>query len=215
MQLYSFFKSTACFRVRIVLALKRLPYRTIPVNLLKGDGEHLDASFGAINPQRLLPVLVTDDGTRITQSSAICEYLDEAYPAPALMPSSARDRAYVRSLIGLMASDTHPLHAIRATRYLGQQFALTAEDRRTWTKHWIMQGLRALEAKLSQSAQPGRYCCGDDLSIADAFLVPQFVSALNNDVDAHAFGTVAQIALRCLEHPAMREALPENQPDAT
>ncbi|WP_070105635.1 maleylacetoacetate isomerase [Burkholderia plantarii] len=214
MQLYSHFRSTASFRVRIALALKGLSYQTVAVDLLRGDGEHNTPAFEAINPQRMLPVLVTDDGQRITQSIAICEYLEERYPTRPLLPREANERAYVRSLMAALASDIHPLHSLRVPRFLGSRFALDGEARRTWVQHWIREGLGAIEVTLQRADRAGRYCLGQAPTLADAFLVPQFVSALNNGVQADSFQRVARIARDCLDDPAFAAALPQNQPDA-
>ncbi len=214
MRLYSFFRSTACFRVRIALALKGLTCETIPINLLQGEGEHQAPAFAEINPQRMLPVLVTDDGERITQSLAICEYLEDLRPAPPLLPASPSKRAYVRALAAAMASDIHPLHAIRVSRYLERAFDADAQARRAWGQHWIREGLLAIEASLKRGGHTGRYCCGDEISLADVFLVPQLASAIHYGVAIDDLELVGQIVGRCLEQPAFQAALPEKQPEA-
>jgi maleylacetoacetate isomerase len=214
MELYSFFRSTASFRVRIALALKGLSYRTISINLLREDGENNSPSYGKVNPQHLVPSLVTDDGYTLIQSGAICEYLEERYPSPPLLPRGVEARAYVRALMAAAACDIHPLHAIRVTKYLERQLHIDAESRKAWTQHWILEGLQAIDAILERSGLTGAYCYGDTATLADAFIVPQFVSALANGVSVESLSVLPRIAQHCLEHAAFQAALPQNQPGA-
>ncbi|WP_083294705.1 maleylacetoacetate isomerase [Burkholderia plantarii] len=214
MQLYSFFKSTASFRVRIVLALKGIDYRTESINLLDGGGANHDAAFVAINPQRLLPVLVTEHGDRLTQSIAICEYLEERYPAPPLLPPTPERRAHVRALMAIAACDTHPLHTTRVTRHLAREFGADEAGQKAWARHWLHEGLVALDQAIGRAGRAGTYCDGEQPSLADAFLVPQFASALACDVDTGSLRFVPRIARACLNHPAFQAALPQRQPDA-
>ena len=214
MELYSFFKSTASFRVRIVLALKGISYRTTSIDLLKNGGENNDPAFAAINPQRLLPVLIIDDGDKLIQSGAICEYLNERYPSPPLLPSTPKGRAYVRTLMAIAACDTHPMHTTRVTKYLARELHADTDRLKAWTKHWLSEGLQTIEHILNQADRAGIYCDGDTPTLADAFLVPQFVSALASGVAVDSLRIVPRIARACLEHPAFQAALPQNQPDA-
>jgi maleylpyruvate isomerase len=215
MQLYSFFRSTASFRVRIALALKGLPYDTTPINLLKDDGEQHDDAYDKVNPQHLLPTLVTDDGAVLTQSGAICEYLEERYPSPPLLPSTPQQRAYVRALMAAAACDIHPLHALRVTRYLDRQLHVDAEQRKAWSQHWLREGLEAIDTMLERSGQAGRYCHGDAVTLADVFVIPQIVSAQAHGVSLASLRSLPRIADHCLAHQAFQAALPQNQPDAS
>ncbi|APA90340.1 maleylacetoacetate isomerase (plasmid) [Paraburkholderia sprentiae WSM5005] len=213
MQLYSFHRSTASFRVRIALNLKGIPFETISVNLTSVPGEHETDVYRQLNPQGLLPTLV-DGKVAVHQSIAICEYLEHVQPEPALLPGHPADRARVRGLAAALASDIHPLHSIRVSRHLARAFGASDTQRGAWVRHWIEEGLSGIERLLANSTQTGLFCHGDAVTLADAFLVPQVIAAQAYDVDTARFTTVAAITARCLTLPAFEAALPARQPDA-
>jgi len=210
MKLYSFYRSTASFRVRIALNLKAVPYSIAPVNLLAEPGEQFSSAYRRLNPQSLLPTLV-DDGVVLTQSTAICEYLEEKFPAPPLLPKATSQRARVRALVGALAADIHPLHALRVTRDLGARFGAQAAEKGEWSAHWMTEGLDSIEAILAGSSETGRYCQGDAITLADVFLIPQVFSAKAVGVPVDHLTHIAAITTRCLQHPAFIAALPANQ----
>ena len=213
LRLYSYWRSSAAYRVRIGLNLKGLRYETIPVHLVRDGGEQHQAEYAALNPQQLVPTLT--HGVRvIRQSLAILEYLDEAWPSPRLLPMTARDRARVRSLAQMVAADIHPLNNLRVMRYFEQTWSVPQSERDEWTKHWIVEGFDAMEALLANDAATGTYCHGQTPGLADCCLVPQVFNARRFGVDMAAFPTIARIEQACLELPAFADARPEKQPDA-
>lgn len=209
--LYSYFRSSAAYRVRIALNLKNIEYEICPVHLLKNGGEQFKVDFLALNPLGRVPVLVVQN-TVLTQSSAIIEYLEEAYPVPPLLPADAIGRAYVRSLAQLIACDIHPLNNLRVTDYL--KGALKYEFQQTWRSHWIQEGFTALEQLLQKSDDRGRYCFGDTPGMADVFLIPQVYNALRFECEMKNFPLISSIYEYCMQETAFFNAAPENQPDA-
>ena len=213
LRLYSYWRSSAAYRVRIGLNLKGLRYETVPVHLVRDGGEQHQADYTAMNPQHMVPTLT--HGVRvIRQSLAILEYLDEAWPSPRLLPMTARDRARVRSLAQLVAADIHPLNNLRVMRYFEQTWSVPQSERDEWIKHWIVEGFDAMEALLANDAATGTYCHGQTPGLADCCLVPQVFNARRFGVDMAAFPTIARIEEACLELPAFADARPEKQPDA-
>ncbi|MDW8478822.1 MAG: maleylacetoacetate isomerase [Xanthomonadales bacterium] len=211
--LYSYWRSSAAYRVRIALNLKTLPYRIVPVNLLAEGGEQHRAPFRELNPQRLVPVLV--HGERVfRQSLAIIEYLDGVFPDPPLLPRSPRERARVQGLAQVIACDVHPIANLRVLRYLEREFGADEEQRAKWCRHWIVEGLSAMEALLESSPSTGTFCEGEEPTLADCCLVPQLYNARRYGIDPARFPTLARIEAACLELPAFRDAAPERQPDA-
>ncbi len=174
MKLYTYFRSSAAFRVRIALNLKRLAYEPVFVHLAKG--EHRQPQYAEVNPQALLPTLELDDGTRLTQSLAIIEWLDEKHPAPALLPKGALARSRVRSLAYLVACEIHPLNNLRVLQHLKRALGQSQEQIDNWYRHWIADGLAKLEAELARPGT-GKFCHGDAPSMADCCLVPQIFNA--------------------------------------
>ena len=212
LHLYSYWRSSAAYRVRIGLNLKGLRYDTVPVHLLRDGGQQHSAEYKAVNPQELVPAL--RHGTRtIRQSLAILEYLDEAWPNAPLLPVAARDRARVRAMALLVACDIHPLNNLRVLRYFENTWNVPQAERDAWVQHWIEQGFGALEELLEEPAT-GAYCHGDVPSIADCCLVPQVYNARRFGVDVAAFPHIARIEATCLALPAFADARPELQPDA-
>ncbi|MBZ9558753.1 MULTISPECIES: maleylacetoacetate isomerase [unclassified Modicisalibacter] len=212
MRLYGYFRSSAAYRVRIALNLKGLACEQVPVNLVKG--EQRDAAHLARHPQGLVPVLETDDGTRLTQSLAICEYLDERHPAPPLLPADAEGRARVRALAQLIACEIHPLDNLRVLGYLTGELGIGEDARLAWYRHWIAEGFAALETQLAGTPATGTCCHGDTPSLADVCLVPQVFNARRFDCDLGAYPTLERIVAHLETLPAFAEARPERQPDA-
>lgn len=212
-KLYTYWRSSACYRVRIALNLKGLAYESIPVHLLKDGGEQHKAGFQEVNPQELIPVLM-HGGRMLRQSLAIMEYLDENFDTKRpLMPNVARDRQRARAIAQMIACDIHPLNNLRVQQYLSNEFKATDQQREAWTRHWIDEGFRALEAVLADSLATGTYCEGDSPTMADCCLVPQVYNAQRFGVDLKAYPNIKRINDECLKLPAFTDAAPENQPD--
>jgi maleylacetoacetate isomerase len=212
-RLYGYWRSSASYRVRIGLELKGLHYESVPVNLLRDGGEQRAARYRAINPQGLVPTL-EDGPQRITQSLAILEYLEETAPEPPLLPRGAAERARVRSLAQVVASDTHPLANLRVLQYLTEVLGRSPEERHAWIRHWLAQGLAACEALLAGHPATGRHCHGDAPTLADVCLVPQLYNARRFDCDLSGYPTLLRIEGACLALPAFVAAHPSRQGDA-
>lgn len=211
MKLYSYFRSSAAYRVRIALGLKQLPYELVPIHLVKNGGEHRRPEYMALNPQKMVPLLQDQEAT-IPQSLAILEYLEETYPEVPLMPEEAAARARVRAIALLIAADTHPLNNMRVLNYLTKTLGLSEEQKMQWYKHWIHENFQALEQVL-QSDQTGKFCHADTPTIADCCLVPQVYNARRFDCDLSAFPTIVRIADNCNQLEAFQKAAPEQQID--
>ena len=217
LQLYSYFRSSAAYRLRIALHLKGLAFDTVPVHLLKGGGEQLQSAYRAINPAALVPALNIDadnDGTTLTQSLAIMEYLDETHPQPPLLPADALGRARVRALALTVACDIHPLNNLRVLNYLTGTLQATDAQRTAWIHHWMALGLEAIEAQLARDAQTGLRCHGDTPQLADCCLVPQVFNARRFGLDLAPYPTVRRIAEHCEGLAPFQAAHPACQPDA-
>lgn len=211
MKLYGYFRSSAAYRLRIALNLKGLAYEQVPVSLTKG--EQLADTYKTMNPQGLVPVL--EDGTRfVTQSLAICEYLDETYPGPPFLPRPPVERARVRAIALAIACEIHPLNNLRVLKYLKKSLGQNEEQINTWYRHWIAQGMPALEAMLADSPSTGRYCHGDTPGLADIFLVPQVANAVRYECPLGAYPTILRINEACLKLEAFAKAQPHLQADA-
>ncbi|OEZ63051.1 MULTISPECIES: maleylacetoacetate isomerase [unclassified Duganella] len=213
MKLYTYFRSTAAYRVRIALNLKGLAYEALPVHLLRNGGEQLADAYRAVNPSALLPTL-DDDGSVIGQSLAIIEYLEETRPQVPLLPSAAADRARVRALALTVAADTHPLGNLRVLKYLKGELNVSEEVKLQWQRHWLGAGMATLERLLADDPRTGRYCHGDTPTLADCCLVPQVFGAQRFGVDLAPYPTVMRIFDACAELPAFQQAHPSQQPDA-
>lgn len=213
MKLYTYFRSSAAYRVRIALNLKGLQYEAVPVHLLRGGGEQLQAAYRTVNPAALLPALEIDDGATLTQSMAIIEYLDETHPAVPLLPADPLGRARVRALALTVACDIHPLGNLRVLKYLVHELEVSDDAKAAWSRHWIGEGFAALEAMLANAPSTGRYCHGDTPTLADCCLVPQVFNALRFEVDMTRFPTIARIHAACSELDAFSDAHPSKQPD--
>jgi maleylacetoacetate isomerase len=212
--LYDYWRSSACYRVRIALNLKQLRYAHKPVHLLNDGGEQHGTAYRELNPQEVIPALV--DGQRvIRQSLAIIEYLEEAYVGTTrLLPANARDRAHVRALALLVACDIHPLNNLRVMQFLEHGYGVGQAERERWSRHWMEEGFRALEAILLGDAATGAYCHGEAPTLADACLIPQVYNANRFGVDLAPYPTIRRINAKCLSLPAFDAARPEQQPDA-
>jgi maleylacetoacetate isomerase len=212
MKLYTYFRSSAAYRVRIALNLKGLAYESVPVHLLRNGGEQLGEAYRAINPSALVPAL-EDDGAVLTQSLAIIEYLDEMHPTMPLLPQDALGRARVRALSLTVACDTHPLGNLRVLKHLKGPMGLSEEAKMDWYRHWMKEGMAMLEAQLRDGAA-GRFCHGDTPTMADCFLVPQVFNAQRFEIELAPYPTIAAIHDNCAQLPAFRQAHPSQQPDA-
>jgi maleylpyruvate isomerase len=210
MKLYSYFRSSAAFRLRIALNLKGLNYEQVPVSLLKD--EQLAESYKAVNPQGLVPVL-EDNSQLFSQSLAICEYLEETYPEPPLLPETPAERARVRAIALAIACEIHPLNNLRVLKYLKHVVKQDDEQRDAWYQHWIAEGLAPLEMMLAASPWTGIYCHGDMPGLADIFLIPQIANAVRAKCPLDAYPTIRRINDECLKLSAFAAAQPDLQPD--
>ncbi|MCW8882605.1 MAG: maleylacetoacetate isomerase [Sedimenticola sp.] len=211
MKLFDYFRSSAAYRVRIVLNLKGIAYEHAGINLLKGEDGADD--YRAINPQGLVPSL-QDGSHSLFQSLAICEYLEEIHPTPTLLPGTALERARIRALAQMVACDIHPVNNLRILKYLTSELGVTEEQKLTWYQHWINEGFQALESLLASSTETGQYCHGDTVTLADVCLVPQVYNARRFNLDLTPFSTIERIEQQCIKHTAFERAQPDNQPDA-
>jgi len=212
-KLYSFWRSSAAFRVRIALNLKGMDYEIIPVHLGKNGGEQLSDAYSNKNPNRLVPLFEAGE-TKIHQSLAIIEYLEEMQPEPALLPKSPIDRAWVRSIAMDISSDIHPINNLRVLRYLIKKLGLSNTAKDEWYEHWITVGLASLEKQLSNDARVGKFTYGDQPGLIDACLVPQLFNALSAKVDMGPYPTLMRIFHECMQLPAFINTSWEKQIDA-
>jgi len=212
MELYSYFRSSASYRVRIALALKGLAYDYKPVHLVKG--EQVQAPFSDLSAARLVPLL-KDGEALISQSLAIIEYLEETHPAPPLLPADALGRARVRSLALDVACEIHPLNNLRVLRYLVHEMKLGEDDKNRWYRHWVEEGLEAVERQLAGSAATGRFCHGDAPTLADVVLVPQVFNAQRFGCRVDHLPTVMRVFGECTAQAAFAGAHPSACPDAS
>lgn len=211
MHLYTYFRSSAAFRVRIGLNLKGLVWDAVPVNLR--TAEQKDTSYIAANPQGLLPALAIE-GEMLSQSLAILEYLEESHPDPAFLPGSAIDRAHIRAMAQLVACDIHPLNNLRVLKYLKTEYGQDDQAIDDWYRHWITEGFKALEALVLRYGSES-YCFGDALSLADICLVPQMWNARRFNTDLNAFPKLCAVDAHLQTIAAFQDAKPENQSDYT
>jgi maleylacetoacetate isomerase len=208
-KLYEYFRSSASYRLRIALNLKRVPHDSVHVHLLRNGGEQHQPGYLAINPQGRVPSLVLDDGTALIQSPAILEWLEETYPDPPLLPRDVLARAHVRARAALIACDIHPLNNSSVLAYLKKTLSQPQEAVDAWYAHWITVGFMALEQMV---AKP--YCHGNDLTLADVMLVPQVANARRMKMDLESFPRIVAIEQECLALPAFADARPEVHPEA-
>jgi maleylacetoacetate isomerase len=212
MKFYSFWRSLASFRVRIALNLKNIAHEVVFVDIDKQ--QHHAADYARINPQMALPSLVLDDGTVLTQSLAILEYLEETYPMPRLLPEDAAGRARVRALAAMVASDMHPLIVPRVQRYLTEELKLPPEQKTAWLRHWAGESLRAMEARLAHDSGTGHFAHGDAPTFADISMVGLVTFSTVQGIDLSPYPTVKRIFETAMALPAFAQARPLAQPDA-
>jgi maleylacetoacetate isomerase len=212
MKLYTYFRSSAAFRVRIALNLKGLDYESVAVDLR--PAAHRQQAYLALNPQGLIPA-VEAGGTVISQSLAVIEYLEECHPTPPLLPRSPRDRARVRSMALAVACDLHPLNNLRVLNYLRSQLGQDEAAVDTWYRHWIAEGFRGLEEDARRASGDGRHMFGAEVSLADVCLVPQVFNARRFKCNLEPFPTLRAISAHLETLPAFARAAPDAQPDAS
>lgn len=211
MELYGYYRSSATYRIRIVLNLKKVDWRYHPVSLI--DNEQKAARFLAINPAGLVPALDTGD-TVLAQSAAIAEFLEERYPAPPLLPKGHVARAKIREMLHTIGCDVHPLQNLRVLRYLRDEFSQDDASVTRWCRHWIGNGFSTFEKLVADCSTDGRYCFGDALTLADAWLIPQVYNARRFELDLSPYPVIASIDSYCKGLPAFADAHPDRQPDA-
>lgn len=209
MRLHTFFRSSAAYRVRIALNLKGVPYEMVPVHLRRSE-QHAE-SYRKLNPMGLVPTL-EDGGAAINQSMAIIQYLEETYPNPSLLPDDPVARAHVRAIAFTIACDIHPLQNLRVLQYLMRNFGLTQEQTDEWYRHWVSQGLLAVEQMVKPKS--GKFCFGDEPGLADVCLVPQLANARRVNTDLSQMPTLLRIEQNCQALEAFQRAEPSSQPDA-
>ena len=214
--LYSYFRSSASYRVRIALNLKGLAYTVVPVHLVRAGGQQHAPAYAQMNPTQLVPTLVDGEHAdhALGQSLAILEYLEETHPTPALLPTGAKQRGRVRALAQAIACDIHPLNNLRVLQYLEQELHIDANAKAQWYRHWITQGFTALETMLATSTETGTFCHGHTPTFADCCLVPQLYNARRFDTPLESFPTLLRIEAACLMLPAFIAAQPQAQADA-
>jgi maleylacetoacetate isomerase len=208
-KLYTYWRSTSSYRLRIALALKGLEPKTEFIHLVRNGGEQNTARYRAINPQGRVPTLVLDDGTVLPQSPAIIEYLDEMYPTPPLLPVGPVERAKVRAVAAIIACDVHPLNNVSPLIWLRQVFGGSDQQVHDWIENWIGQGFSAIEAMIGTSG----YCFGSSPGLADIYLLPQIYSARRFGISPDACPNILRVEELASAHPAFRKAHPSSQPD--
>jgi maleylacetoacetate isomerase len=208
-KLYSYYRSSAAYRVRIALNIKGLAYETVSVHLTKDGGHNRRPEYQAVNPQMRVPSFFTDAGDVLIQSLAIIEYLDETHPEPPLLPKEPLARAHARALAQIVACDIHPLNNVGPLRYLKRELHQEQSVIDAWYHHWVIDGFTALEALV----RPGPYACGIAVTVADICLVPQIYNARRLNVPLDKFPKIVGIDAACMKLAAFDRARPENQPD--
>lgn len=208
LKLYDYFRSSACYRVRIALNLKQLDYHIVPIHLVENGGEQHSTDYQQINPQQLVPSLDIE-GQTITQSLAIIEYLEETYPKPALLPTNSYERAIARSYAQIIAADIHPLNNLRVLNYLTHDLKISNASKDTWYQHWIQAGLSTLEKLIDKHHLSGDFCIGFVPTIADICLIPQLYNARRFNCDLTAYPNLLRIEANCKKISAFEYAFPK------
>ncbi|RYV02481.1 maleylacetoacetate isomerase [Shewanella sp. OPT22] len=215
MKLYGYWRSSAAYRVRIALNLKALDAEHISVHLVKDGGQQHTAEYSELNAQELVPTLVTElDGKpfKLTQSLAILDFLDDEYPNVTLLPQSHADKAIVRSMALLVACDVHPLNNLSILQYLSNKLKVDNDAKNAWYHHWVHKGFKAMESMLETHS--GKYCFGNEVTLADVCLIPQIYNAKRFNVSLAGYPNIERIWNECNKLEAFDKALPENQHDA-
>lgn len=207
MILYDYFRSSACYRVRIALNLKKISYEKVPIHLVQDGGEQYKPEYQALNPQHLVPTL-NENGHILGQSLAIIEYLEELHPTPALLPKTPLLRAHIRELATTIACDVHPLNNLRVLNYLREQYTLDEAQIQTWYHHWLKQGLDAFEMRLQKLQRKAPVCSGDDVTLADICLIPQVYNAHRFHFPMAAYPLINEIYAYCTQLSAFQDAAP-------
>jgi maleylpyruvate isomerase len=213
MKLYTFFRSSASYRVRIALNFKGVSYEQAPIHLRRSGGEQFTAAYKAVNPQALVPAL-EDNGKILTQSLAIIEYLEDKYPRPPLLPADPADKALVRGMALIIACEVHPIQNLRVLNYVKKEYNQTDDQVNRWAQHWINLGLTALEQLIVAQPKHGKFCFGDTPTLADICLVPQLGNARRYGSDLSQYPNILGVEKNCMTLPAFVNAAPEKQPDA-
>jgi maleylacetoacetate isomerase len=213
MKLYSYWRSTAAYRVRLALNVKGIAYETVSVSLLPGQAVHRQDEYRSRNPQMLVPYL-EDGDFGVGQSQAILEYLEETSPATPLLPDSAKQRAAVRSFCNSICCDIHPLNNLRVLMYLKEELGVSDEQRNSWYANWIHEGFRAAEITAVEHADDGPFVFGETVSLADCCLIPQMYNARRFNVSLDDYPQLIAIDTHCNSLSEFAEAIPEGQPDA-
>jgi len=209
--LYTFFRSSTSYRMRIVLAYKRLAYEPHYVSLPKM--QHREPGYRDLNPQGLVPLLI-EDGKSYIQTLSVIEYLDEVYPEPPLLPKTPQERAYVRAFSQIISCDIHPLNNVRVLKRLKSQFGADEAATNEWYGHWIAEGLSSLEQYVAREGRAGRFALGDSVTMADTCLVPQIFNAQRFGCPVDGYPKLMAIFDNCMKLPAFTETQPSTQPDA-
>jgi maleylacetoacetate isomerase len=213
LKLYTYFRSSAAYRVRIALNLKRLAYEAIPVHLMRDGGQQNQPQYREKSPLGTVPAL--DTGTQVLiESLAIIEWLDETYPSPPLLPADPDGRARVRGIAQTIACDIHPITNLRVLAYLMQHFGADEAQKKAWYRHWVNEGLAAVEKQLAHDDRTGRFCHGDTPGLADCCLVPQVFNARRFECPLDDLPAIRRIVDACEALSAFQEAAPARQPDA-
>lgn len=214
MKLFGYWRSSATYRVRIALNLKQITYDYEPVHLVNNGGEQFSESYQALNPSQLVPTLVDESrSVTLNQSLAMMEYLDEAFPdSSPLVFGDVQQKALIRTIAYDVACDTQPIANLRVLKYVASDLEQGDKGKVDWAKHWIIKGLEAVEQRIKETS--GKYCVGDQVSLADVCLVPQVYNAVRFNIDLAAFPTIQKVTDNCNALDAFVKALPENQPDA-
>lgn len=213
MKLYTYFRSSAAYRVRIALNLKGLPYQAVPVHLLRDGGQQNQAAYRGKSPLGIVPALQTDTGV-LTQSLAIIEWLDETYPQVPLLPADAEGRVRVRAIAQTIACDIHPLNNLRVLGYLTKNFGISEEQKNDWYRHWVNEGLAAVEKLLGDDSRTGTFCHGETPGLADCCLIPQVFNARRFNCSLDGLPTIQRIVAACDLVEAFQSASPARQVDA-
>ena len=209
-EIFSYWRSSAAWRVRIALELKGIDYRIHPVHLIQDGGQQFSQAYRALRPEALVPSM-RHAGFELSQSLAICEYLEATWPQPALLPANPQDAARVRSFCALIACDTHPLNNLRVLRYLEHDLGVAEATRTRWYHHWLDAALPALEARVAARATAFAYA--DQPGLAECFLIPQLFNARRFEIPLEAYPALLDLEARCLALPAFLKSHPDQQPD--